>query len=175
MEDFSWGSLITEELVEKELISSPTVPSIRASSGKTKPALKTEGFSLMNSLTREVSRITNFTGKLLKEERITDLKEFFFMGRRKKVSWCGMRRTESTSTMELLTIRTSSMAKVRIYWFRGSSGAKGKIRGAIHKWLKRWIVCHILLSKRNEIRRIILQRIPFRIRDCVQQWRCHCL
>ena len=75
-----------EELVEKEPIYSPTVPSIRASSGKTKPALKMEGFSLMNSLTREVSRITNFTGKLLKEERITDLKEIFFMGREKKVS-----------------------------------------------------------------------------------------
>ena len=86
MEDSSWGSLIMEELVEKEPISSPTVPSTRESSNKIKPALKMEGFSLMKSPTKEVSRIINFTGKLLKEERITDLKEIFFMGREKKVS-----------------------------------------------------------------------------------------
>lgn len=72
--------------MEKEPISSPTVPFIRESSSKIKPVVKMEDSSLMSSPTKEVSRITNFTGKLLKEERTTDLKEIFFMGRGKKVS-----------------------------------------------------------------------------------------
>ena len=79
----------------------------------------------------------------MREETDIDLKEHILKEQKKEVNSDGMLKTDNMSTMDLSTIKISSMVKVISHLSRSSSGTSRQVRGSLRQRIKRWRVRYL--------------------------------
>lgn len=109
---FTWDTSITEELREKEALSSKMDLTTKETSITTTPNPFKESINQINSYIMEDSKTTPLMEKLQKKEEIINLLEGTLKEQEAKESSPGKITKDNTSTKDLSTQKINSMAQV---------------------------------------------------------------